>query len=86
MDGIDEVGLFNDAQTVIILAFVHGRFHGIKKEIRLFSSFQVDSKGKRKEVDRLLSITLFSFMTHVNEKKEKNEHEKRDETNLFCSH
>jgi hypothetical protein len=28
---IDEAGLFDDAQTVIILAFVHGHFHNIRK-------------------------------------------------------
>ncbi len=68
---IDEVGLFDDAQTVIILAFVHGRFHSIrtKKEIRVFFKWiddGVDSK-KENETDSLFSAILLSFMTHVDQ-------------------
>jgi hypothetical protein len=36
----DEVGLFGDAQTVIILAFVHGRFHSIRKRSDYFLVFK----------------------------------------------
>ncbi len=54
---LNEVGLFDDAQTAIILAFVHGRFHTTLKKgdqtIFQFSSGQMTEwtvrEKKRKE-------------------------------------
>lgn len=73
---MNEVGLFDDAQTVIILAFIHGRFHSIRRRRKkrrsdhflVFKWIEVDSKTKENEVDRLFpfDLTLLSFMTYVN--------------------